>query len=52
MEAQVYSNLRVAELAIGGTFIIPVEGLSDESKEETKPLGLTLWANRVEVDRW
>lgn len=52
MDAQIHSRLRVLELHRGGAFIIPAKDLSADSKEITEPLGLTLWASRVDSSQW
>ena len=52
MESKIHGNLRVLNLDIGGVFVIPAEGLSKASKDETSPLGLTLWADKVDKSRW
>lgn len=50
MDAKIHSDLRVLEIDIGGTLIIPAEGLNELGKDITKPLGLTMWASKVETD--
>lgn len=52
MDAQIHSDLRVIEMEIGGALIVPAEGLSKDVKDTTDPLGLTLWASKVETNRW
>lgn len=52
MDAKIHSDLRILEIDIGGTLVIPAEGLNQRGKDITKPLGLTLWANKVNTDRW
>lgn len=50
MESKIHSDLRVMDIEIGGAFIIPAFG--DDVKDQTKPLGLTLWASKVNRDKW
>lgn len=50
MESKIHSDLRVMDIDIGGAFIIPASG--DAVKNHTKPLGLTLWAKKVDDDKW
>lgn len=50
MDAKVHADLRVMELTTGGVMVIPAEGLTHVGKEYTDPLGLTLWASKVEGD--
>lgn len=52
MEAKIHGDLRVLEMDIGGAFVIPASGLSSTGKEMTSPLGLTLWANKVNTSEW
>lgn len=52
MDAKIHSDLRILEIGIGGTLVIPADGLTEEVKEMTSPLGLTLWAEKIETERW
>lgn len=50
MESKIHSDLRVMEIDVGGALIIPASG--EAVKSRTKPLGLTLWASKVNRDKW
>lgn len=50
MDSKIHSDLRVMEIDIGGAFVIPATG--EGVKEHSKPLGLTLWASKVNTDKW
>jgi len=50
MDPKIHSDLRVMDIDIGGAFIIPASG--ETVKEHTKPLGLTLWASKVDREKW
>lgn len=52
MEAKIHGGLRVLEIDVGGTLVIPANGLSSDAKQLTTPLGLTLWAEKVDTNRW
>lgn len=50
MDSKIHSDLRVLEISIGGALIIPASG--EGVKENTSPLGLTLWASKVDKESW
>lgn len=52
MDAKIHSDLRVFDLEIGGAVVVPAEGITEQTKEESSPLGLTMWASRVDTGRW
>lgn len=51
MESRVYAKYRTMELAVGGAIVIPAEGISDDTKAFTAPLGLSLWAKQATIQR-
>lgn len=52
MESKIHSKLRVFELDIGGAVVIPAEGLGPHGKDVSDPLGLSLWASKVDTNKW
>ena len=52
MDAKIHGDLRVFNLNIGGAFVIPAEGIDEITKDVSSPLGLTLWAEKVDTSRW
>jgi len=44
---EVNSKMRLMNIKMGGALVVIVEGYGEKTKAVTKPLGLSLWASKV-----